>query len=54
MRLDPHREIPLTGQTVGEFWAWTFSNVLSNINRAVLAEWLVGVALDCVGGIRPI
>jgi hypothetical protein len=54
MRLDPHSEIPPTGQTIGDFWAWAFSDVLSNINRAVLAEWLVGSALDCVGGIRPI
>jgi hypothetical protein len=54
MRLDPGREIPPTGQTVGDFWAWAFSDVLSNINRADLAEWLVGSALDCVGGIRPI
>lgn len=54
MRLEPEREIPPTGQTVGDFWAWAFSDVLSNINRAVLAEWLVGSALGCVGGIRPI
>lgn len=52
--MDPDRRIPPTGQTVGDFWAWAFSDVLSNINRAVLAEWLVGSALDCVGGIRPI
>lgn len=51
MRLDPEREIRPTGQTVGDFWAWAFSDVLSNVNRAVLAEWLVGSALGCVGGI---
>jgi len=54
MKLDPHSEIPLTGQRIGDFWAWAFSDVLSNINRAVLAEWLVGSALDCVSNIRPI
>ena len=54
MRLDPDRVISPTGQTIGDFWAWAFSDVLSNINRAVLAEWLVGSALDCVGDIRPI
>ena len=54
MRLDLHREIPPTGRTIGDFWAWAFSDVLSNINRAVLAEWLIGSALGCVGGIRPI
>lgn len=54
MRLDPESAILQTGQTVGDFWAWAFSDVLSNVNRAVLAEWLVGSALGCVGGIRPI
>lgn len=54
MRLDPEREIPQTEQTVEDFWAWAFSDVLSNINRAVFAEWLVGSALGCVNGIRPI
>jgi hypothetical protein len=51
VRLDPNTEIPLTGQTVGDFWA--YSDVDTNIMRAIYAEWLVGTALDCVDGIRP-
>jgi hypothetical protein len=51
MRLDPDREILPTGQKVGDFWA--YSDVDTNIVRAVYAEWLVGTALECVGGIRP-
>jgi hypothetical protein len=50
-RLNPNREIPLTGRTVQDFWAWGFSDVLTNISRAVFAEWIVGSALD---GIRPV
>lgn len=53
-RLNPDREIPLTSRTVRDFWAWGFSDVLTNISRAVFAEWLVGSALDAVGGIRPV
>jgi hypothetical protein len=40
MRLDPDREIPPTGQTVGEFWAC--SDVDTNIMRANYAEWRSG------------
>ena len=53
MRLEPDREIPPTGQTVGDFWAWAYSDIDTNVTRAVYAEWLVGTALGCVGGIRP-
>ena len=53
-RLNPNREIPLTGRTVQDFWAWGFSDVLTNISRAVFAEWIVGSALDAVNGIRPV
>jgi hypothetical protein len=52
-RLDARKELPLTGRTVGEFWAWAYSDVLTNISRAVLAEWIVGTALDATDGIRP-
>jgi hypothetical protein len=34
-----------TGLTIGAFWAWAYSDVLSNRNRAILAEFLVGAAL---------
>jgi hypothetical protein len=53
MRLDPEKVIPPTGQTVGDFWAWAYSDVDTNIMRAIYAEWLVGTALECVDKIRP-
>lgn len=53
-RLDPDQEIPLTGRPVQDFWAWGFSDILTNISRAVFAEWLVGTALGAVDGIRPV
>lgn len=34
--------------------AWGFSDILTNISRAVFAEWLVGIALEAVDGIRPV
>lgn len=53
MRLKPYKDIPPTGRTVGDFWAWAYSDVDTNVTRAVYAEWLVGTALGCVGGVRP-
>ncbi len=53
-RLKPDKEIPLTGRTIQDFWAWGFSDILTNISRAVFAEWLVGTALNAVDGIRPV
>jgi hypothetical protein len=47
--LDPKH--PITGlpeRTVGDFWQWAFSDVLSNRNRATFSEYLVGVALEAV------
>jgi hypothetical protein len=38
-------EIPMLGVTVGEFWAWAYSDLLNNTDRAVFAEFLVGTAL---------
>ncbi|MBC7812134.1 MAG: hypothetical protein H7175_13350, partial [Burkholderiales bacterium] len=41
-------ETPIEGTrslTVGDFWAWAYSDILSNANRSVLAEFLVGAAL---------
>jgi hypothetical protein len=37
------------GATLGEFWRWAYSDLLLNVNRAVLAEYLVGRALGAVG-----
>lgn len=38
----------IPGLTVGDFWAWAYSDVLSNANRSTLAEFLVGSALAVV------
>ena len=40
-----HDEIPLLGATVGDFWAWAYSDILNNTDRAVFAEFVVGMAL---------
>lgn len=32
--------------TVQDFWAWAYSDILSNRNRSVFAEFLVAVALN--------
>ena len=40
---------PIAGlgtSTFGDFWSWACSDILSNANRSVLAEYLVGYALD--------
>src|SRR5215472_16016255 len=34
--------------TVGDFWRWAYSGVLSNRNRSILAEFIVGSALGVV------
>lgn len=46
------------GQDVGAnllgFWRWACSDLLGNVMRGVLAEYIVGLALGCVdGGVRP-
>ncbi len=51
--LDVEHEIPgASGLTVGAFWSWAYSDVLSNGNRAVFAEFLVGAALGCLDAPR--
>ena len=48
-KLHPNTAIPtLTGITVGDFWSWAYSDVLNNRNRAIYAEFLVGLALDAL------
>ncbi len=39
-------------RTVGDFWSWAYSDILSNRNRSVFAEFLVGCALGCVDSPR--
>ena len=45
-RITPGEKIPgLGGSTVGDFWAWAYSDVLENTARGIFAEFLVGSAL---------
>lgn len=38
----------LPDHTVGDFWQWAYSDILSNRNRSIFAEFIVGVALGVV------
>ncbi len=47
--LSPDTRLPgIDNVTVGNFWAWGYSDILSNANRAVFAEFIVGLALGVV------
>jgi len=47
--LDQQDPIPgARGVTVGAFWQWAYSDILSNRNRSIFAEYIVGVALGVV------
>lgn len=35
----------MSALTLGDFWSWAYSDLLSNGNRSVFAEFIVGVAL---------
>jgi hypothetical protein len=45
-----NQQDPITGLTanVGDFWQWAYSDILSNRNRSIFAEYLVGLALGAV------
>jgi hypothetical protein len=45
------QETPIFGLSakVGDFWRWAYSDILSNRNRSIFAEYLVGVSLEAVG-----
>ena len=52
-RLPPNHPIAgLENLTVGDFWSWAYSDALNNVNRALLAEFLVAAALDLLGELR--
>ncbi|HLA43266.1 MAG TPA: hypothetical protein VJZ27_07520 [Aggregatilineales bacterium] len=36
----------LSNQTVGDFWSWAYSDITSNRNRGIFAEFLVATALQ--------
>lgn len=38
-------------KTVGQFWYWAYSDVMSNVNRSALAEFVVASAIEATG--RP-
>ena len=44
--------IGANGATVGDLWTWAYSDLLSNATRGVLAEFLVGSALDVTESAR--
>ena len=48
-RLTSGQPIPGMGNlSLADFWSWAYSYVLSNANRSVFAEFMVGVALGVV------
>jgi len=42
----------LGGRTVGDFWQWAYSDILSNRNRSIFAEYIVGIALGVIDSPR--
>ncbi len=48
-KLSPDKGIKgLKGSTIGDFWSWAFSDILSNATRGVFAEFIVGCTLDVI------
>ena len=46
-KLSPDTPLVNMGElTLGDFWSWAYSDVVSNGNRSVFAEFIVGTALD--------
>lgn len=52
--LEPDDPIVGTDSTVGGFWRWAMSDLVSNDTRGVFAEYLVATALDAATGPRPL
>ncbi|GAA3966209.1 hypothetical protein [Gordonia caeni] len=52
-RLTGREALTTNGQPAGwslsDFWAWSSSDLLGNALRGMLAEFIVGTALDCIG-----
>ena len=53
IRRSPHEHIPKIDRTIGDFWSWAFSDVLTNVDRATLAEYIVATALGIDDEPRP-
>jgi len=48
-KLNTKKEIPgLNGLTLGDFWSWAYSDIMSNRNRSVFAEFLVAATLEVI------
>lgn len=48
-KLNPKEKIiESNGLTVGDFWSWAYSDVMSNVNRSAFAEFMVASALDVI------
>jgi hypothetical protein len=48
-KLSPDFKIKINSKDkrpISEFWSWAYSDVLSNRNRGIFAEYIVGCALD--------
>jgi hypothetical protein len=53
MRLSPNTPISQTRDlSIADFWSWAYSDLLSNRNRGIFAEFLVGAALDVLDRTR--
>ena len=53
-KLSPEEKIVgLKDATVGDFWAWAYSDILTNIRRGMFAEFLVGSKLGVVDSVPP-
>lgn len=44
-KLNGFEQIPQANATIQDFWAWAYSDILSNRNRSIFAEFLVASAL---------
>ena len=52
-RHHPDKNIPGLGAlTLGDFWSWAYSDILSNVNRATFAEFMVASALGLLDSPR--
>ncbi len=53
-KLSPEEKIVGLGEaTVGDFWAWAYSDILTNIRRGMFAEFLVGSELGVTDNVPP-
>lgn len=43
---------PVSGMTVQAFWCWGVSNVIDNVTRGLLAEFIVANAIGVATGVR--